>query len=518
MNKTIRELFEKRDALVTQLDEVLEPLTRESEDEKRDLTPEEETRSNELTGEIEALDERIKEEDAKAQRSAEINSARLRMEENLRSTGTSAEVVDEPKVYGEGSPNSYFADLIRSSNPSWAGHKAAVERMSKYESQVATEVVLGTKEGRRVEDSIKQTRRDAGRTGVEESLAELRSLGNAGAANGAETRAMSAASNSGGSFVTPVYLVQDWAPYRLPGRAFIDACNKQIMPDYGMQILIPAVQSNVGVGLQETAAGVNENSLVTETDPTSGYLSANLQTEAGQITVSQQLLDRAGPNFAFDRMLFDQLTREYNRQVDIFTLLAALSGAGSVAFTNAGAYFQLTGQSTGAGGGGEAGASGATTGNFLNAVTTAKAKVRTAAGVVMDPTHLFVHPETLEQMEASVDTTGRPLMVPNYAGPYNAAVAGSSDGRTGFEGDSGYRFGALPTFQDLNIPAVGGNGTAIVGALEEVYVWESTPTPRVLPQTYGQNLSVLLQLYGYIAVIPRYPTAVQAISGSGLNH
>jgi len=274
-----------------------------------------------------------------------------------------------------------------------------------------------------------------------------------------------------------------------------------------MTIYIPAVQSDANVALQETAPGVGEGNAVTETDPTTGYLSANLQTEAGQVIISQQLLDRAGPNFAFDQLIFDQLTRDYNKAADSFVLTAALAGAGSVAY-NASAWALTNPFNTTSGSQGE---------SFYDKVAQSKSKIRTGAGVFMDPTHIFVRPERLELAEAAMDTLGRPLLTAGYLNPYNAAVAGNESGITGYEGDSGYKLTGLPIFHDFNIPAVGTTGDqAIVGALDEVYVWESQLVPRVIPQTYAQNLQVLLQVYAYIAVIPRYPTALQSISGSAM--
>ena len=274
-----------------------------------------------------------------------------------------------------------------------------------------------------------------------------------------------------------------------------------------MTIYIPAVQSDANVALQETAPGTGEGNAVTETDPTTGYLSANLQTEAGQVTISQQLLDRAGPNFAFDQLIFDQLTRDYNRSADQFVLTAALAGAGTVSY-NASAWALTYPWQSGSGSQGQ---------SFYDKVASAKSKIRTGAGVFMDPTHLFVRPERLELMEAATDTLGRPLLTPGYANPYNAAVAGNESGATGYEGDTGYKITGLPIFHDFNIPAINTTGDqAIVGALSEVYVWESQLVPRVIPQTYAQNLQVLLQVYAYLAVIPRYPTALQAINGSAM--
>ena len=107
--------------------------------------------------------------------------------------------------------------------------------------------------------------------------------------------------------------------------------------------------------------------------------------------------------------------------------------------------------------------------------------------------------------------------MPGYAGVFNAVGGGNANGDTGYEGDTGYRMAGLPVFQDLNIPTPGvGADQAIVGALAEVYVWEGDLVPRVLPQTLANQLSVILQVYAYLAVIPRYPSAINKITGTAM--
>lgn len=504
MNPTIKKLHERRGTLVEEFEALIEPMLAEGDD-YRELGADEETRKAELEGQLDALDERIDELEKLEERKAKVAEAREAAKTVL---DTDMRVTDEPKVYGEGSDFSFIADLVKISTPAWPGHKAAVERMSKYEYQVACEIAQGTEEGRRAEGAVRESRRSPDKYAAREVIDELRELGRAGSKAGPEARAMTAGSSSGGSFVTPVYFIQEWAPYRKPGRAFVDQCNKQPMPDYGMALYIPAVTGDSAVAIQESAPGTGEGSGVTETDPTATYLTANLQTEAGQVTVSQQLLDRAGPNFAFDRLVFDQLTRDYNAAADQFVLTASLANAGTVAY--GGSAFVLTDP-------GSTYALGDVGPSFYSKVSKAKATVRTAAGVVMDPTHLFVDPRRWEVIAASVDTLGRPLVVPNFAGPYNAAGAGSSTGKVGYEGDTGYVLNGLPVFHDLNIPAPSqGQDQAIVGALDEIYVWEGQLIPRVIPQTFAQNLQVLLQVYAYIACIPRYPAAVQTITGGAM--
>lgn len=495
--KTLKELLEKRDALVAEYDALVRPVL---EEDGATLTEEQETKRSELHTELESLDARIEEVEASELRKAKFSEAR-----KLANTQVDVSVTSEPRTYGEGSPNSYFADFVRASSPMWKGHQDAISRLQKYDYEVSIEVARGSDEGKRAERMVREDRRGDSARDIDAAIASMRDRGNAGSEAGLEQRVsgMSTGASSGGSFVTPQYFIQDYAPYRKPGRAFIDQTNKHDLPEYGMTVYIPAVLTDAQVGDQATAPGTGENTAVVETDPTAGYLSANLDTKAGQVVVSQQLLDRAGPNFAFDKLIFDQLTRDYNAQADAFVLTQALAGAGTVAYN--GSAFVLTSGTE-------------TAGSFYQKISGAKAKIRTAAGVVMDPTHLFLDPTRWEYCVAQADSQGRPLIVPGYANPVNAAGAGNQSGDPGYEGDTGYRLNGLPVFHDLNIPTPAtGADQAIVGALDEVYTWEGELVPRVLPQTYGNQLSVLLQVYSYLAVIVRYPTAIQKITGTALS-
>ena len=79
----------------------------------------------------------------------------------------------------------------------------------------------------------------------------------------------------------------------------------------------------------------------------------------------------------------------------------------------------------------------------------------------------------------------------------------------------------VPVYLDANIPYNLGTGTnqdaIIVGKLDDLYLYEGEITSRALPQTLGNQLSVLLQVYQYSAFLPtRYPVAVSAINGTGL--
>lgn len=518
----LTDLVEQRDAAQEELEgitsavtarAVADPAQQEVPEEQRtaDLTDQEETRSTELLSTIDEIDEELPKLAAAEQRARTLNEARSLI--GATPITGDAQVTDEPMIYGinkdgEGSPNSYYADLIRVStrsplDPSYVG---ASKRLGVWAHQVEVEYAQGSKIGKAAgkqlreifrEQSPEEARqglleaRDRGRIGLEQK-AEMRAIGTGGGATA------SASGGGGAALVSPFIAMGDYAPYRQYGRAFADQCNMQTLPDYGMVIYIPHITGPAGIGQQ------TESAAVLETDPTAGYLSGSLVTLAGEVTVSQQLLDRAGPNFSYDRMIFDQLNRAYALQLDSYVLTQVLANATSQNWTGNNPGFDLVAASG--------------SGGFYGQVSKAKASVRTTAGTVLDPSHLFLTDTRWEYIAAWADANGRPVVVPDYAGPYNAIGAGSADGAGVIEGRTGYRFNGLPVFTDQNIPSLGttSEDQAIVSDMSENYLYEGMATSRVVPQTLVSNLQVILQMFAYVTVIPRYPAGTVSISGLGM--
>ena len=474
-------LLETRDAAETAYQGYITPLIAEN----RELTPDEEARVEELRSDLKRVDERIIQVEEDVKRSEIVNEARQRLGTAQESTRVS---VKEARTYGPGSPNSYFADLCRSSSPGFPGYEGAVERLNQHAREVAAEMRdPNSAEGKRAASVIKN--RSRGERGPQVDAEVQRAAHYA--EQGLETRAgMNTGTTSGGSFVTPQYFVSEYAPYRMFDRIFADAANKMPLPDYGMTIYVPAVNTAAGV-----AAQVGENQGITEQDPDAGYLSVGLTTNAGQVTVSQQLLDRAGPDFNFDVMVFDQLRRAYNSTLDAYCITQAVANAGTIAFTSGDLV--------------------ATTGGYFGLVGQAKAAMVDAAGTVLPATHAFLQPVNFEFFASRVDSNNRTLWTPNYAGPYNAVGAGG-DGSPVADGDTGYRISGVRVFTDGNIPTSSTYNQSIVAHMPEVWFWEGDLVTRTVPQTVAQNLSVLLQAYAYVGEIVRYQKAVQVIQGAGL--
>lgn len=430
---------------------------------------------------LDEIDDRLVDLNKEARKQATLNEARQIL---TQAVPFGDGVQSEERTYGWGSPNSYVLDRVRAAIIGCPGQGDAIGRLNRHAAEMAGEIRSGSAEGKRALRELKNVyQENENKRSVDEAIDRARVYTS-------ETRAgLDTTSASGGSFVTPQYYVNEYAPYRQFGRTFIDACNKQPLPDYGMTIFIPQVTAAATVNAQTL-----QNEGISETDPTAAYLSQNLTTNAGQVTVSQQLLDRAGPNFQYDVMVFDQLDKAYNLTVDAYALTQALANAGSVtystpALTGAGSLYSLIGK--------------------------AVSNIATTAGTVMAPTHAFIHPTNWAWSESQVDTQNRLLVTQNFAGPVNAAGAGG-DGAPVAEGDTGYKVHGLPLMTDANIPIKSTNNQAVVANMAEVYVWEGSPVDRVVPQTYAQNLSVLFQRYAYIAAIVRYPTAVQSLNGAGL--
>jgi len=499
-------LVEERDRLSAELDSLVSRL-----EHSQEMSPEDEARSSELIASIDEVDRRIAEENDRARRAEQLAEARKRAGLVVRDSD-SVRVENEPMVYGDDSQFSYWFDMTALALQGHPMQDDARQRMAKWSQQVGAHIRDKTKLGRSAAKQI--------RTAVRTKEAADRMINNMRAAvelgPEVEVRAMTTGQGSGGSFVTPAYFVSEYAPYREYGRAFADATNRQPLPDYGMVIYLPNVVSPAGVQPQGESTGnstggipteTGEGTLVNETDPTAGYLAAGLQTMTGQVTVSQQVLDRAGPNFSFDKLIFDQLNRDYAPKVDTFVLNTVLATAGQNVWSGNNGVFELI-ASTLPGSGG-----------FLGQVTKAKATIRTTEGTVLNPTHLFMVPQRWEFIAAWADSQGRPVVVPDYAGPWNAIAAGSQTGDEGVEGRTGYRFAGLPVFADANIPTPAtGADQAIVADMAEVYFWEGALVPRVIPQTYAQNLQTLIQIYSYVACLVRYPKCVQSISGTGMSN
>jgi hypothetical protein len=377
-------------------------------------------------------------------------------------------VKSEPRVYGPGSPNSYYRDIFSSSLPGLPDHYGAVERLQQYGRELGIEAMAGSPEGRRAQRVAETRGRE--RQGGPEAARE-------------EWRAMSSGSTSGGAFVTPAYLEDAFGSFNPYPPSFYAQAQQCEDPGYGMEILVPLFTSGGTVAEQ-----LSDNSGIQDTSPTTTYVTANLAMMAGEIEVSQQFFDRAGP-LAGDTVIDAQLRLDLLAQLDAYCLGVALGVAGTVSDSTSFSVAELWGD-----------------------LAKAKSQMLTTAGTLLPATAMFMQPTWYEWAESQVDPNGRPLLLPQPAGTSLPLVPGRNG--TAPPGYTGEKLLAVPTFTDGNIPNSGANTQMVVANMGEVFQLTSEPTARAVPETLAEDMTVVIQLYCLVGCLVRHSPAVQVVTGS----
>lgn len=378
-------------------------------------------------------------------------------------------VVSEPRTYEENSPYSFFGDVVRSLSPSWAGHGEAKARLARHAVELEGEIRSNrcSPEARRVLREQRNRDRDQ-----------------------IETRGATSSTISG--FTTPQYLIQHYRAWRENPPTFMWQLNMQDIGEYGLQMNVPTFTAGGGIASQ------TEGSALTESDPTSTYVSTNLTTYAGKVTVSQQLLDRAGPGQTFDKTVYAQVRQEYEQQVDAAVITAAIASAQTI--SNSGTF-------------GIAG--------LYGDIYNARQKLETAAGTKLRPTHVFFLPDPWAFAASQVGTDGRPIMMPapvkaDYVAMQKPPVAIMGDNEDILPaGYTGYAFGDIPAFTDNSIPLTSGNATIIVMNSSAIIPFvQQDPTVAVYPETLANNLQALVMVWGYATANVVHASGICAISGA----
>ena len=318
-----------------------------------------------------------------------------------------------------------------------------------------------------------------------------------------EVRDINTTDGNGGHFVPPAYLVSEFVPLARGARPVADAITNQPLPPGTDSINIPRVATGTGVGAQTT-----QNTAVTEVDLTDANVSAPVRTAAGVQDISLQLLDQSP--VAFDEIIFQDLVAAHAEFIEG----QVLKGTGA------------NGQALGM--------CALTTNTISVAYTTTSPTVASLypkiAKAVSDvqtnrkasPTVIIMAPRRWAWMQAAVDTTGRPLVVPRENLPQNAI---SVLGAQAVEQVVGGLFG-IPVITSFQVPLNFNNEQTTAAEEEDViivtrasdhYLYESAPQTGVFTDVGSANLTVRLRLHNYFAyTAQRYNSNTAFVQGTGL--
>jgi HK97 family phage major capsid protein len=308
----------------------------------------------------------------------------------------------------------------------------------------------------------------------------------------AEYRDLSRVDGSGGYAVPPIWLMGEYIELARPGRAFANLVQRQPLPGGTDSINIPKLLTGTSTAVQN-----GDNTSIADVDLTDSFVTAPVRTIAGAQGVSIQLIDQSP--VAFDDVVFRDLVADHATQTD----KECLSGSG------------ISGQVLGVRNTpniGSVAASAITTQAVYSAVANAVQTVHTTR--FLPPEVILMHPRRWGWFLSLLDGQQRPLFLPSANNPQNAGGILSDVASQQVVG----QMHGLPVVTDSNVEVNLGAGNdedpIYVMRASDIILWESGIRARVLPETKAQNLTVLLQVYSYIAFTAgRYPASIVEISG-----
>jgi len=303
-----------------------------------------------------------------------------------------------------------------------------------------------------------------------------------------------------GGLVVPQYLVDLYAPKLRAGRPFADASRKHVLPAQGMSVVLSLIGTGTSV-----AAQTSQNTAAVSQDPADSTLTINVNTVAGQNSVSKQALLRG---YNLESIIISDLLRAYNTKLD--DLLLNGTGANGqplgIQSMTTGILVTYT----------------ATTGTVAGVFPKIADAIQSIqSNVFASPNAVIMHPRRLGFFLSGLDGQNRPLVVPTAYNPTNAM--GTGEGYPNYGNNSGYSILGLPIITDANITTTAGTGTnqdtIHVVDLNESHLFEEAGSPTYVTfEEPNGKVALNIVMYGMFAYTSlRYPKAFAQINGSGLS-
>jgi hypothetical protein len=127
-----------------------------------------------------------------------------------------------------------------------------------------------------------------------------------------------------------------------------------------------------------------------------------------------------------------------------------------------------------------------------------------------------MHPSRWAWLLSRLDQNDRPLFLPEANYPQNATGIMANVEPQDLVG----RVLGLPIFTDAVLSTslggdsgVGTEDSIFVLRAQDIVLYESGVRARVMPEPLAQTLSVLVQLYSYLALAVRFPASIVELTG-----
>ncbi len=305
-----------------------------------------------------------------------------------------------------------------------------------------------------------------------------------------EQRAAGTGAFSG--LVVPQYLTDLYAPAAAARRPFADAIRPHDLPPQGMTVNLSRITTATSTALQ-----ASENTNVSETDIDDTLMTINVQTNAGQQTLSRQAIERGS---GVEPVVLDDLFRRYSSTLDSTLLNQATNGLTNVATSVA--YTDAT----------------PTVVELYPKVLEGLAGVEAALLDQASGENIAVmHSRRWYWLQNALSSTWPLISQPGIA----AQMAGTNLGTTYGSGVRGTLPNGTPVVVDNNIGTTLGAGTEDEIYLvdrNECHLWEDPNAPMYIraEQPKLASLGVLMVVYGYFAYTHARYAQARKIAGTGL--
>lgn len=298
--------------------------------------------------------------------------------------------------------------------------------------------------------------------------------------------------------VVPQYLTDLAADLARSGRPFANECTNLPLPNDGLSINVSRVTTGATAAIQAT-----ENAAISETDLDDTLITESVSTIASGQQISRQAIERGtGVDSLIAADMMGAMAAQLESQIIVGTGGSGqLRGVNNIVGQTAVTYTDAS----------------PTVAELFPKIIDAIQSVNSNRFAPADL--ILMHPRRLGFLQAGLDTTGRPIILPTNNVPQNSMGTGPVAGY----GNTGVQIAGVPVVTSGAVPIDKGAGSnedrIYVVRRSDMLLFEQQGQPALVryDATAGLNLTVTLVAYEYAcAIFGRYPGSISTISGTGL--